>query len=132
MKFGRELKILSKKNLIVYHEKYLKAERKSYNGIINTNFYNDKIPEEDSQFICLSVILIDSVFRTGKSYYPQVFLEECKYVVKEKKIPNYIIGNVEISSDSDRENSNQENSGEENSNEENSNAKILMKKIKKY
>ena len=132
MKFGRELKILSKKNLIVYHEKYLKAERKSYNGIINTNFYNDKIPEEDSQFICLSVILIDSVFRTGKSYYPQVFLEECKYVVKEKKIPNYIIGNVEISSDSDRENSNEENSGEENSNEENSNAKILMKKIKKY
>ena len=132
MKFGRELKILSKKNLIVYHEKYLKAERKSYNGIINTNFYNDKIPEEDSQFICLSVILIDSVFRTGKNYYPQVFLEECKYVVKEKKIPNYIIGNVEISSDSDRENSNEENSGEENSNEENSNAKILMKKIKKY
>ena len=132
MKFGRELKILSKKNLIVYHEKYLKAERKSYNEIINTNFYNDKIPEEDSQFICLSVILIDSVFRTGKSYYPQVFLEECKYVVKEKKIPNYIIGNVEISSDSDRENSNEENSGEENSNEENSNAKILMKKIKKY
>ena len=132
MKFGRELKILSKKNLIVYHEKYLKADRKSYNGIINTNFYNDKIPEEDSQFICLSVILIDSVFRTGKSYYPQVFLEECKYVVKEKKIPNYIIGNVEISSDSDRENSNEENSGEENSNEENSNAKILMKKIKKY
>ena len=132
MKFGRELKILSKKNLIVYHEKYLKAERKSYNGIINTNFYNDKIPEEDSQFICLSVILIDSVFRTGKSYYPQVFLEECKYVVKEKKIPNYIIGNVEISSNSDRENSNEENSGEENSNEENSNAKILMKKIKKY
>ena len=132
MKFGRELKILSKKNLIVYHEKYLKAERKSYNGIINTNFYNDKIPEEDSQFICLSVILIDSVFRTGKSYYPQVFLEECEYVVKEKKIPNYIIGNVEISPDSDRENSNEENSGEENSNEENSNAKILMKKIKKY
>ena len=132
MKFGRELEILSKKNLIVYHEKYLKAERKSYNGIINTNFYNDKIPEEDSQFICLSVILIDSVFRTGKSYYPQVFLEECEYVVKEKKIPNYIIGNVEISSDSDRENSNEENSGEENSNEENSNAKILMKKIKKY
>ena len=114
MKFGRELKISSKKNLIVYNEKYLKAERKSYNGIINTNFYNDKIPEEDSQFISLSVVLIDSVFRTGKDYYPQVFLEECKYVVKEKKIPNYIIDNVEISSDSDRGNYNEENSGEEN------------------
>ena len=32
-------------------------------------------------FICLSVILIDSVFRTCKNYYRQVLLEECKYVV---------------------------------------------------
>ena len=50
----------------VYNEKYLKAKVKSYNGKINTNFWNNKIPKEGSQFICLSVILIDSVFRTGK------------------------------------------------------------------
>ena len=31
------------------------------------------MPEEGSQFICLSVILIDSVFRTGNNYYPEVF-----------------------------------------------------------
>ena len=37
------------------------------------------------------MILIGSVFRTGKNHYPQVFLEECKHVVKEKKIPKYII-----------------------------------------
>ena len=54
----------------------------------------------------MSVFFIDSVFRTSKNYYPQVFSEECKYVVKEKKkIPNYIIDDIEISSDSDRENS---------------------------
>ena len=29
-------------------------------------------------------MLIDSVFRTSKNYYPQVFLEECKYIIKEK------------------------------------------------
>ena len=52
---------------------------------IFTNFHNNKIPKEGSQFIRLSVILIDSVFRTCKTYYPQVLLEECKYVVKEKK-----------------------------------------------
>ena len=68
----------------MYNEKYLEANVKSYNGKINTNFHNNKILKESSQFICLSVILIDSVFRTGKNYYPQVFLEECKYVVKEK------------------------------------------------
>ena len=53
-----------------------------------------------------------------KSYYPQVFLEECEYVVKEKKIPKYIIDDREISSYSDRKNSDG-NSNEENSNEEN-------------
>ena len=68
----------------VYNEKYLKAKIKSYNGKINTNFHNNKIPREGSQFICLSVILIDSAFRTGKKYHPQVFLEEFKYVVKKK------------------------------------------------
>ena len=41
--------------------------------------------KEVSQFISLSVVLIKSVFKTGKNYYPQVFLEECKYVIKEKR-----------------------------------------------
>ena len=58
--------------------------------------------------------MINSVF----NYYPQVFLEENKYVVKEKKIPKYIIDDTEISSDSDRKNSDEENPNEENSNEE--------------
>ena len=55
-------------------------------------------------FVCLSLILIDSVFRTGENYYPQVFLEEFKYVVKEKKMSEYITDNIEILSDSDRKN----------------------------
>ena len=57
----------------MYNEKYLKAKVKSY-GKINTNFHNNKIPKEDSQHICLLVILIDSVFRTGNKYYSQVLL----------------------------------------------------------
>ena len=95
----------------VYNAKYLKAKLKSCNGKI-PNFRDNKIPREGSQFICLSLILIDSVFRTGKNY-PWVFLEECKYVVKEK-IPNYIIDDIEIFSDSHRENFDKENSDEEN------------------
>ena len=50
-----------------------------------------------------------------------MFLEECKYVIKEKNIPKYVIDNIEISCDSDREDSGEENSDEENSNEENCN-----------
>ena len=47
-----------------YDKKYLKGKTKSYNVKINTNFYNNKISKEDSQYICLSIILIDSAFRT--------------------------------------------------------------------
>ena len=46
-----EVKISIKKefdNKPVYNEKYLKAKIKSYNGKINTNFHNNKIPGEDS------------------------------------------------------------------------------------
>ena len=73
----------------------------------NLNYYQKricyiKIPKEGSQFICWSVILTDSVFRTGKDYY-QLFLEEWKYVVKEKKLSKYITDEIEISSGSDRE-----------------------------
>ena len=47
--------------------------------------------------------MLDSIFRTGRNYYTQVFLEECKFVIKEKKISRYIIDDAEISSDSDEE-----------------------------
>ena len=62
----------------VCNKKYLKTKIKSYKGKINTKFYNNKIPKEGSQRICLSVILIDLGYRKDKNYYPQVLLEECK------------------------------------------------------
>ena len=63
--------------------------------------------------------MINFVFRIGKNYYSQVFLEEFKYVVKDKKIPKYIIDDREISFDSDKSNYDEENSSEDNSEEEN-------------
>ena len=54
----------------VYNKKFLKAKIRYYKRKINTKFQNNKIPKENYQYICLSVILIDSVFRTGKNYYP--------------------------------------------------------------
>ena len=43
-----------------------------------------------------------------------MFLKECKYVFKEKKMSQLITDNIEISSDSDREDFDEENSNEEN------------------
>ena len=53
----------------IYNEKYLKGKIKSCNRKININFHNNKMPKEGSQYICLTVILIDSVSRTGKNYF---------------------------------------------------------------
>ena len=80
-------------------EKYLKIKIKSFNEKINTNFRNNKIPKEGSQCICLSAIMIGSVYRKVENYHPQVLLEEYKYVVKEKKMSKFITENTEISFD---------------------------------
>ena len=56
----------------VYNDKYLKTKVEPYEGKINTNFHDDKVPREGSQYICLSVILIDSVFRTGKNVLSKI------------------------------------------------------------
>ena len=56
----------------VYNENYIKAKKnlkKSYNGKMKTNFYNNKIPKEGSQFIFWSVILMI------------LFLEQIKIII---------------------------------------------------
>ena len=66
MKFEKKSATLSRKDFDsnpVYNEKYIKTKIKSYDWKINTNFHNNKIPKEGSQCICLSVILIDSVYK---------------------------------------------------------------------
>ena len=79
----------------VYNEKYLKIKIKSYEGKISTNFHDDRIPNEGSHCAILSVILIDSLFEPCKNYYPQVFLEERKHIVQEKKLTRYITDNLQ-------------------------------------
>ena len=42
-------------------------------------------------------------------YYFKFIFKECKYIVKEEKMPEYFTHNIEIYSDSDREDSDEEN-----------------------
>ena len=50
----------------VYNNRYLKTKVKSYERKINTNSHDNKMPKEGSQYICLSVSLIDSFFRASR------------------------------------------------------------------
>ena len=45
--------------------------------------------------------MIDSVIKSNKKYYPQTFLEECKYIQEKIKNVNYIEDLEESESDSD-------------------------------
>ena len=72
-----------------YDDKYIKTKIKKYPNIITTNRK------------CLSTIMLDSVIESDEKYYPQTFLEECKYVQEKIKFENYI--NQELDSNSDDE-----------------------------
>ena len=89
----------------VYNNKYIKAKIKLHNGRIS--FHDNKIPNESVHYICLSVILLDSIVKKNKNYYPQILLEECKYAVKENKMQNVI--NEELKLDSSDDESNETN-----------------------
>ena len=83
-------------------EKYINTKIKIYAGSMITNFHNKKMPKEKAACKCLSIIMLDSVIKAKKKYYPQALLEECKYVQEKIKIENHIDDDLEKSeSDSD-------------------------------
>ena len=63
---------------------------------MNTNFQGKEAPKGDSSYECLSLIMLDSVVKVGKKYYPQVFLEECKYVKRKNEMFHYINDDLEM------------------------------------
>ena len=89
-------------------DKYIKKRIKTYKDSIITNCYNKegskKIPEEKIQHKCLSIIILDSVICAYEKYYPQIFLEECKYAKENTKSKNYIDMELESEPDSDSDN----------------------------
>ena len=90
--------------------KYIKTKTKTYKDSITTDFYNkngsQKIPEEKVQHKkkvphkCLSIIILDSVIYRYEKYYPEVFLEECKYMKENIKTKNHYDIELEWKSDS--------------------------------
>ena len=68
----------------IYNNKYINAKTRSYNNDIITNFHNidnrnNKLPEKNKSYKCMSFISLDSIIKTNKKYYPQTLLQECVY-----------------------------------------------------
>ena len=86
----------------VYNNKYIKTKIKIYNDKIYTNFQYNKIPKNDECCACLSVTLLDSIFvNSKKDCYLQIFLGECKYEIKDRKIVNTINENLRLNKSDD-------------------------------
>ena len=84
-----------------YEHKYLRTKVREFDGVIKTNFLGNGVPKENMHYACIACITIDSVMKMGKKYFPQVYLEECKYEIKKIQLRRFI--NTELKSDSDSE-----------------------------
>ena len=86
-------------------DKYIKTRIKTYEKSLITNFHNKVMPKEKVSCKYLSIIMIDSVIKANKKYYPQTLLEESKYIQEKTKTENYINEDLEKSeSDNDTNN----------------------------
>ena len=93
----------------VDNNKYINTKIRSYNNYIITNFHdtdnkNNKLPEKNKAYMCMSLISLESIIKINKKYYPQILLQECVYELINKKVENIITNiNLDSSSESDNE-----------------------------
>ena len=62
------------------------------------------MPKEKAPCKYFSIIILDSVIKAKKKYYPQTLLEECKYEQIKIKIENLIDDDLEKSSSDESDN----------------------------
>ena len=58
--------------------KYVHGKLKMWKERIKTNFHGQDVPY-DMYCNATVVLKIDSVYKQGENYHPQVYVEECKY-----------------------------------------------------
>ena len=85
---------------VIYDDQYIKTKVKTFK-MVKTLFSDDKIPEKRVECECISCISVDSVLKIEKKWYPQVYLEQCKYKVKERKIKSHIDYDLDSDYESD-------------------------------
>ena len=50
----------------------------------------------------MSLIMLKSIIRVGKKYYPEILLEECKYEIKKIQMENLVNDDLDLSSSGDK------------------------------
>ena len=68
---------------------YVNGKLKTWKERIKTNFHGQDVPY-DMYCNATAVLKIDSVYKQGKNYHPQVYVEECKYTDAENQQCNIL------------------------------------------
>ena len=82
---------------LAYNDKYIKTKINLY----DTNVYRNKTLIEGENYTWFSVVLLDSVVYVDKKYYSPIFLKECKYAVRKKKMLNTICEELKLDESDD-------------------------------
>ena len=72
------------------NDKYIQRKIKTYGDKININFQGKKLSKQNTPCKWWSLIVLDSVIKVNKKYFPQILLEECIYEIKKTKMENVI------------------------------------------
>ena len=82
--FGMKLSHSYLKNSIKREDRYANGKLKTWKECIKTNFHGQDVLQ-DMYCNATAVLKIDSVYKQGKKYHPQVYVEECKYTDAENQ-----------------------------------------------
>ena len=74
----------------IYDDSYIKCKVKSFSDMTEKLFDGDEIPKERIEYACIACISVDNVLKVDKKYFPQVYLEQCKYKVKKRELKSFI------------------------------------------
>ena len=87
----------------IYDDKYVKTKVKTFDGVVNTLFSDNKITKEGNHDICIAGMCIDCIIKVNKKNYPQVHLEQFKHKIRKRKLVDFIDADVDLSSDDSNE-----------------------------
>ena len=58
--------------------------------MVNKLFSRNEVPKERNHYICIAAFCTDSVLKTEKKNYPQLYLEQCIHKIKKTELVNFI------------------------------------------
>ena len=106
--------------IYVDNDKYIKTKTEMYEDRVYTTFHGKKVSIKNASYKRLSLIVLDSVIRVIKGYYPQILLQECKYIIKGTKPKCCFNDDLDLSSSDESDNESDSDSDSETANDESS------------